>query len=547
MRIHFKSELLEFLSSEGPKELKHMAALSVFVGITNTLLIGLINAAAKDVSAGNGVTIEFFGFVLLLLIFLIVTKRANQANIRSANNLIYRFKIRIMNNAFKSNLLKIDRVGREYIMEVMTRDTQFVTNSVSALVSAFQSLATLLFLTIYMGTVSLAACLIILATAIVVFSVGLFELFKLTDQLQKESVKEAHVNGIYGSFLNGYKEIKMNSKRALDITREMIAESKRNNESRTYLVLKITNFFNYLQIMLYLVVGLIIFVVPLVSSSFATHVTTAATTALFLASSLSAVIMNIPTLSLANVSARTLMELSRQLASHETDRVEPGETEFSDVESITLENVTYTHGGNESKKPFVLGPIDYTFEAGKVYFIRGDNGSGKTTLMRILIGLYQAGSGRILVNGEQVAEPVNASYRNLFSVVFTDFYLFKRLYGIPPFEEEEATELLKFFKMENKVSIEDGAFSDLNFSTGQRKRLALMVALLEKRQFIILDEWAADQDPEFRQVFYEQIIPKLKEMGKTVIAITHDDQYYGLADQMIYMSNGKPVNGRENV
>ncbi len=546
MRIHFKSELLEFLSSEGPKELKRLGALSVFVGIVNTLLIGLINGAAKDVSAGDGVTIQFFGFALLLIIFLIVTKRANQANIRSANNLIYRFKIRVMNNAFKSNLLKIDRIGRDYIMEVMTRDTQFVTNSVTALVSAFQSCSTLLFLTIYMGTVSLAACLIILATAIIVFTVGLIELFKLTDMLQQESKKEAEVNGIYTSFLSGYKEIKMNSKRALDITREMVAESKRNNDSRTFLILKITNFFNYLQILLYLVVGLIIFIVPVVSSSFAAHVTTAATTALFLASSLSAVIMNIPTLSLANVSARTLMELSRQLASHETDRVEPGETEFTDIQSITLDNVSYSHGGSDGKRTFVLGPINYTFEAGQVYFIRGDNGSGKTTLVRILIGLYQANSGRILVNGKEVAEPVTANYRNLFSVVFTDFYLFKRMYGIPPFDEKEAQDLLKLFKMEDKVSIEDGVFSDLNFSTGQRKRLALLVALLEKKQFIILDEWAADQDPEFRQVFYEHIIPKLKELGKTVIAITHDDQYYGMADQLIYMSNGKPVTVRES-
>lgn len=522
-----------------------MGALSVFVGITNTLLIGLINTAAKDVSTGKSVTLQFFGFALLLIVFLIVTKRANQENIRSANDLIYRFKIRIMNNAFKSNLLKIDKVGRDYIMEVLARDTQLVTNAVSALVSAFQSLATLLFLTIYMGTVSLTACLIILCTAIIVFTVGLIELFKLTDMLQEVSIKEAEVNGIYGAFLSGYKEVKMNSRRALDITREMVTESKRINQSKTRLMLDITNFFNYLQMLLYLVVGLMIFVVPVFSSDFSTHVTTAATTALFLASSLTAVIMNIPTLSLANVASRTLMELSRQLASHESDRVTPGLQEFKDVRSISLENITYTHGGAQAKKAFVLGPLSYTFDVGKVYFIRGNNGSGKTTLMRLLIGLYQVGSGRILVNGEQIAEPANAAYRDLFSVVFSDFFLFKRLYGVPEFDEQEVSDLLKLFKMENKVSIVDGAFSDLSFSTGQRKRLALLVALLEKKQFIILDEWAADQDPEFRQEFYEHIIPTLRGLGKTVIAITHDDQYYDVADHVIYMANGKPITTQE--
>ena len=111
-------------------------------------------------------------------------------------------------------------------------------------------------------------------------------------------------------------------------------------------------------------------------------------------------------------------------------------------------------------------------------------------------------------------------------------------------EEAELNDLLDLFQMRNKVSIENGMFSDLNFSTGQRKRLALLVALLEKKKIIVLDEWAADQDPEFRQEFYEQIIPKLRELGKTVIAITHDDQYYELADHVIYMENGQCIHAK---
>jgi ABC-type siderophore export system fused ATPase/permease subunit len=111
-------------------------------------------------------------------------------------------------------------------------------------------------------------------------------------------------------------------------------------------------------------------------------------------------------------------------------------------------------------------------------------------------------------------------------------------------DEAELDDLLALFQMQNKVSVSDGVFSDLNFSTGQRKRLALLVALLEKKKFIVLDEWAADQDPEFRQEFYQQIIPKLRALGKTVIAITHDDQYYELADQVIYLENGQPIHAK---
>jgi putative ATP-binding cassette transporter len=132
----------------------------------------------------------------------------------------------------------------------------------------------------------------------------------------------------------------------------------------------------------------------------------------------------------------------------------------------------------------------------------------------------------------------------LLAVVFSDFFLFKKLYGVGSIDEAELDDLLALFQMQNKVSVSDGVFSDLNFSTGQRKRLALLVALLEKKKFIVLDEWAADQDPEFRQEFYQQIIPKLRALGKTVIAITHDDQYYELADQVIYLENGQPIHAK---
>ena len=541
MHNFLKSELVSFLTSENSKQLNRMAALAGLVGIINTLLISVINLAAKDVSKSQSVTVEFFGYVLLLIVFLVFTKKANQENIKNANDFIYRFKIRIMSNVFNSNLLKIDTVRREYILEVLSRDTQAVSQSVNALLSAFQAVATVFFLIIYMMTVSMVASLILLASTVFVFAVGALKLASLSEQMQSVTKKEEHLNSIYASFLNGYKEVKMHSGRALDLTREMVERSKEASDEKTQFLLSITLVFAYLQVMLYLVVGLMIFVVPLFSTDFTAHVLTTATTALFLASSLSAVILNIPSLSIANAAARTLRELSEKLSAHIEERNAVGATEFGAVQSLKLEEVMYTHGAR-SVKPFVLGPVSYEFNAGKIYFIRGNNGSGKTTLMRVLLGLYQADSGAILVNGEQIAEPANSNYRDLFAVVFSDFYLFKKLYGLAEPPAAELKKLLELFQMQNKVSVQDGAFSDVNFSTGQRKRLALIVALLEGRQFIVLDEWAADQDPEFRQEFYEQIIPKLRELGKTVIAITHDDQYYELADHVIYLENGKPIN-----
>jgi putative ATP-binding cassette transporter len=147
--------------------------------------------------------------------------------------------------------------------------------------------------------------------------------------------------------------------------------------------------------------------------------------------------------------------------------------------------------------------------------------------------------GEILVNGQLISVPVSSDYRNIFSAVFSDFFLFKKLYGIQNPDPATIRELISTFRMEGKVDIVNGVFSDLNFSTGQRKRIALIVALLEQKQIMILDEWAADQDPEFRQEFYEHIIPRLRAMGKTVIAITHDDHYYNVADHVLYLTDGK--------
>lgn len=542
MRSLLKSDLFDFLSRESPRELKRMVWLSIFVGITNTALIGLINMSASDVSDGISVTWQFFAFAALLILLLIVTRRSNDENIRSAQTLIYRFKIKIMSDVFKSNLGKIDEIGRNYVLEVLARDTQAVSLAVGVTVTACQAIATLLFLTLYMSTVSFTAFIIISIAAILILSVGVLELFKVTGQLEKVSVSETGANAIYADFLNGYKEIKMNSERAYDITRNMVKVSKNVNEEKGKLIVAITNYFNNLQVFLYVIVGIMVFVVPVLSTDFSMHVTTAATTALFLAGSLSGIITSIPNLSQANVAARSLQSLAKKLDESAQDTPVSRKEVFGEVHSITLEKVTYQHASYDKRKSaFVLGPIDYHFEAGKIYFIRGNNGSGKTTLMRLLIGLYQPSDGRILVNGLPIAEPTSGAYRDNFSVVFSDFHLFKTLYGLPVEDHARIQELLRLFQMEGKVSIQNGQFTSLQFSTGQRKRLALIVALLEDRPFVILDEWAADQDPEFRHEFYVNIIPKLRAMGKTVIAITHDDHYYDRADHVLLMSNGKPI------
>jgi putative ATP-binding cassette transporter len=545
MQNQFKSNLLEFFSLESPRELKRLAWLSFFVGATNTVLIALINTSAGQVAAGETLTWQFFLFAALLAIFLLVTKRANEENIRNSQELIHRFKMRTMHNILRTNLAQIDVVGRAEILQILAKDTQAVSQSVGALVSVAQSGATLVCLTLYMATISFVAFGLTVVSCVLVIVLGARQLLSMTKEFVDVSNEDAVGHRLFEDFLNGYKEIKMNSHRASDFARTMVQSSKHATTMRVEFLTNATNFFNYLTLMMYAIVGILIFVVPVVSSDFAVHVTQTTTTALFLASSLTGLITNTPTISLSNISAGILLDLERRLSisnSAGSDAVKVNQQSFENVRKIEVDGLLYQHLTSHSGRPFVLGPISYQFEVGKVYFIRGNNGSGKTTLMRLLTGLYQPTSGSLIVNDDQeVVQPASHHYRDLFAVVFSDFYLFKKLYGLADYSQKEIDELLGVFKMQGKLSVEHGEFSDLSFSTGQRKRIALIVALLEKRPFLILDEWAADQDPEFRQEFYEHIIPMFREMGKGVVAITHDDQYYNTADQVLYLSNGKPI------
>jgi putative ATP-binding cassette transporter len=551
MRLSIQSDLYQFIARESPSDLKRIIAISFFVGLANMGLIALINQAAADVSAGESVTLQFFLFAIMLTTFLVITNIANRENIRSTQNLINKFKMRIMREVFQSDLAKIDEIGRAEILQILARDSQTVSQSVMIMVSACQSIATLAFLTLYMATISLTAFFIILIASVLIFIAGVSALRNVTDELGTVWKRETVLNEMFSDFLNGYKEIKMHSDRAYDISHDMVEEARETTNVKVRVLIFIANFFNYLQVLLYVVVGLMVFVVPIIATDFSDSVMQAATTSLFLTASLTGIIQSIPNLSQSNAAARALTQLEERLLYRDRDQNNNTREVFGELESIRIENIKYQYSNGQTKvksvgsrvdnQKFGLGPISYEFEAGKVYFVRGNNGSGKTTLIRILVGLAQPDEGEIYLNGVPISLPATSDYRNLFSVVFTDFHLFKKLYGLSDVTPTEIDHLIELFQMEKKVSVTDGVFSNLKFSTGQKKRLALIVALLEKRQVIILDEWAADQDPEFRHLFYEKIIPMFRAMGKTVIAITHDDQYYQSADHLLQLVNGQLV------
>ncbi len=206
------------------------------------------------------------------------------------------------------------------------------------------------------------------------------------------------------------------------------------------------------------------------------------------------------------------------------------------VHSVELRNVTYAFPAKEGRARFELGPIDLTIHAGDLLFIVGENGSGKTTLIKLLLGLYAPQRGSVLLDGEKVRPDERDAYRQLFTTIFSDYYLFDDLaYGSLP---EDATPHLERLGIAHKVKVDGDHFTTTDLSTGQRKRLALVQAWLEHRPIIVTDEWAADQDPESRRVVYKELLPEMKR-GKTLIVISHDDRYFHVADWIVRMKDGK--------
>ncbi|MGJ5176280.1 cyclic peptide export ABC transporter [Bradyrhizobium oligotrophicum] len=261
---------------------------------------------------------------------------------------------------------------------------------------------------------------------------------------------------------------------------------------------------------------------------------------LFMRGPIDQLIGMLPSLGRAQVAMRRIAELSERFATAEQDLLgDPAEAAAERIESIELRGVAYAFRAAGGDTSFVLGPIDLRIRSGETVFIVGDNGSGKTTLIKLLLGLYVPDDGVLLRDGVPVVSATRDDYRQLFTTVFADYFLFDTLLQHGGHTPEFAQRYLDRLELAHKVSVENGAFSTTDLSTGQRKRLALVNAWIEGRPVLVFDEWAADQDPAFRHVFYTELLADLKRLGKTIIVISHDDRYFHCADRIVRLRNGR--------
>ena len=356
--------------------------------------------------------------------------------------------------------------------------------------------------------------------------------------------RNIYVNGCarMRDVLDGFKEVKLSSSRRDALLRDMVRLSTEARDAKADMQVKSGNEFVFGQTMIFLLLGVVVFVVPSFGNTEPEAVVRTATAILFIVGPLSMVIQAVPMMAMANAAAENLMRMDRvlrEIAAASEVAETPPQT-LTSFEEIRLDGVAFTYApvGGVS---FGVGPVDLTIRAGELIFVTGGNGSGKSTLIRLLLGLYHADRGMIRLDGKPVTRGSFETYRSLFSAIYADYHLFRRLYGIEPPDAAEFEALVKLMEMGGKVALQGDLFDTIDLSSGQRKRLALMVSMIEDRPVLVLDEWAADQDPQFRRKFYRELLPMLKARGKTVIAITHDDRYFDVADRRVAMEEGRVV------
>ncbi|MDX7717161.1 multidrug ABC transporter permease/ATP-binding protein [Aeromonas caviae] len=502
--------------------------LSLLSAVSGIGVIAFINQSLIE-SVGDPLPIlgQLVGLVLLLLV---ITLGSQLALTTLGHHFVYRLRGRLLKQLLDTDVARLRQIGQGPLLASLSSDIGQITIAFVRLPELVQGLVLTLGSIIYLGLLSPALLGVTALWVTMTMVVGWLLVNRVYRHLAHMRQAEDRLYQNYQSIIAGCKELALNRERAHFVYHQLYEQNARDYREQiiradTYHLSAV----NWSNIMMLGAIGLVFFLANGLGWANTNVAATFALTLLFLRTPLLQGIGALPTLIAAQVAFDKIAALN--LA--EPDEAFPLPPAPRPWQRIELEQVSFHYQGEGG---FSVGPINLVIERGEQIFLIGGNGSGKSTLAMLLTGLYQPVSGRILLDGEPVTD--RNGYLGLFSAIFTDYHLFQHLLGPEP-KEALVAEWLERLQMGSKLAIKDGFIADIDLSQGQRKRVALLLALAEQREVMLFDEWAADQDPQFRRIFYQVLLPRLKEMGKTVIAISHDDHYFSLADRLLEMRQGR--------
>ncbi|MBB6254534.1 cyclic peptide export ABC transporter [Nitrospirillum iridis] len=531
--------LAELLDREAAGSRRELAAAVIVSGAANAAILAVINGATQSVSAESLDLRNLVIFVVSMALYVVGLKYTFDTSTRIFEQALTKLRIRLAEKIAGSELLVLHRIGKARIFQAITQETTLISESLGILVAAAQSVVMVVFSSIYIMTMSLAAFLTILGVMAVGVLIFMSSQKELMQFMHRSVAEEVRFVGMTSDLIDGLKEIKLSRARASDVVTDLtqVAVSMRD------LKIKTTDQYNLNTIFtlsfFYTLIGFIVFILPVFIERSADSVQELITSVMFVLGPVSMILNAVPVYTKSNRAAQALHALEAEI-NEMTDSAKSYERPvrpFKFRQSIDCRGVEFGYP-NGDVEIFHIGPIELAIPHGEITMIIGGNGSGKTTLLKVLAGLYLPTGGRLSLDGKIVTADLLQDYRELFSAIYTDFHLFRKLYGISAGSDAIAAELSRM-RIGDKIAYGAEGFSTLDLSTGQRKRVALAVTLLEDRPIMIFDEWAADQDPEFRRFFYEDLLPELRAQGKTLLIATHDDRFFSVADTVVKMELGQ--------
>jgi putative pyoverdin transport system ATP-binding/permease protein len=500
-------------------------------------LISLINAVLAG-HPPSGAALRFIGFGVLAL----VTRVISQTLLNTLQQgVVQEMRMGLARRILAAPLRRLEEAGGHRVLAVLTEDVLIISNSLLSLPHIFINAAIIVGCLSYLAWLSPRVFLALLAFATVGFLTYRLPTSRAMDSLRAARETQDTLYKHLGSVIHGVKELKLHpGRRTAFLDKSLGATTATMRRLNTYCfnIFAATN--SWGMFLFFAFIGLLLFVLPVEGANSGGTLVGYTLTILYLQQPLDGLMSNIPYLGRGGVSLRKVEQLARlgEDPQETASALLPPRTTFTRLE---LAGVTHSYHREREDSRFTLGPISLTLDKGELVFLVGGNGSGKTTLAKLLTGLYAPESGEVRLDGIPVTEQDGERYRQCFSTVFSDFHLFESLLGLAPTDlVPKARRYLERLHLDHKVKIhDDGTLSTTELSQGQRKRLALLTAWLEDRPIFVFDEWGADQDPLFKEVFYTELLPELKRAGKTVLAITHDDRYFHVADRVLHLESGK--------
>lgn len=515
-----------------------------FSGLANGAIVAIINVSAITHRKGEGNLILYFLlFVVAVAMYVFCNNQLLTLSVVYGEKIVKQFRVNLAQRISQSELLVFDTFDTAQVFVTLSDNTTIISRASQPIFKACGSAVMLAFCFGYLYIISPTAFFINIAMTVTTVIIYMKVAIDVEECYSRAYSYEKGFFNQIKQLLDGIKEIKMSKARGTDLLKNYIEPSA--EFSRVHkLAANRLNVKNYLltKTFVFFVTASFVFVLPMLQMISGEVLISLIAVALFMISPIGDIVEAIPEMAQANVAVTKLRELERNLSIRET----PSEFEpIEYIDTMQLSAAEFCYRDSKNDPIFCVGPINMELHAGEVTFIVGGNGSGKSTLLKMLTGLYPLDRGALTIGDMAISQENRPMAREYFSAIFSDFHLFDRLYGMRDTDPSEVNQLLHRMNLDAKTFFSDGAFSRIDLSTGQRKRLALIITLLEDRPIYIFDEVAADQDPQFRSFFYTTILDELRARGKIILVASHDAEYFDTADVVYRLDYGRIVDIRK--